>query len=330
MARVADLQVPCSSACTGAGWCRAQRAKEAVQQSCAGSSSSSSSSSLPVMLRPAVPAQECCSCPGSQPAPHTAARSSLSCHAAAHAHALQQQPCWRAFAAAAGATRCHASHRYHHQALTTPAPTTPAPTTPAPTNPAPTNPAPTNPAPTNPPPAPSPRYYVRELQEVSASQVELFLNSVPILSPLTRDDKVRLAEALEPKVGSSAGLGAAGCGRGCACACTQGCMSGVRPCGCSAGVLHLVLLAMAAVHLAARLVSCHQALDGYHCSGRSSRSSRRSSSSAGGSRVCPAAPCRPSTPPARWWWRVRPGRTSTSCRRARRWCTSAAAAATRR
>lgn len=51
---------------------------------------------------------------------------------------------------------------------------------------------------------------MRELQEVSASQVELFLNSVPILSPLTREEKVRLAEALEPKVGSSAELGAAG------------------------------------------------------------------------------------------------------------------------
>ncbi len=42
---------------------------------------------------------------------------------------------------------------------------------------------------------------MREVQEAAAGQVELFLNSVPILSPLTREDKLRLVDALETKVG---------------------------------------------------------------------------------------------------------------------------------
>ncbi len=41
------------------------------------------------------------------------------------------------------------------------------------------------------------RYYVREIQETEASQTELFLNSVPILASLSRDEKLRLVDALE-------------------------------------------------------------------------------------------------------------------------------------
>ncbi|KAK9867128.1 hypothetical protein WJX84_004628 [Apatococcus fuscideae] len=41
------------------------------------------------------------------------------------------------------------------------------------------------------------RYYVREIQETEASQIELFLNSVPILTSLNRDEKLRLVDALE-------------------------------------------------------------------------------------------------------------------------------------
>ena len=41
------------------------------------------------------------------------------------------------------------------------------------------------------------RYYVREIQETEASQIELFLNSVPILASLSRDEKLRLVDALE-------------------------------------------------------------------------------------------------------------------------------------
>lgn len=41
------------------------------------------------------------------------------------------------------------------------------------------------------------RYFVREIQETQASQVELFLNSVPILTPLVREEKLRLLDALE-------------------------------------------------------------------------------------------------------------------------------------
>lgn len=41
------------------------------------------------------------------------------------------------------------------------------------------------------------RYFVREVQESAVSQVELFLNSVPILSSLTKDERMRLVDALE-------------------------------------------------------------------------------------------------------------------------------------
>jgi cGMP-dependent protein kinase 2 len=38
---------------------------------------------------------------------------------------------------------------------------------------------------------------VREVQETQVSQVELFLNSVPSLSPLTKEERMRLVDALE-------------------------------------------------------------------------------------------------------------------------------------
>lgn len=38
---------------------------------------------------------------------------------------------------------------------------------------------------------------MREQQETQVSQVELFLNSVPILAPLSRDERLRLVDALE-------------------------------------------------------------------------------------------------------------------------------------
>ena len=41
------------------------------------------------------------------------------------------------------------------------------------------------------------RYFVREQQETQVSQVELFLNSVPILASLSRDERIRLVDALE-------------------------------------------------------------------------------------------------------------------------------------
>lgn len=41
------------------------------------------------------------------------------------------------------------------------------------------------------------RYYVREVHQNEASQVELFLNSVLILASLTRDEKLLLLDALE-------------------------------------------------------------------------------------------------------------------------------------
>lgn len=41
---------------------------------------------------------------------------------------------------------------------------------------------------------------MREVHETDASQVELFLNSVPILAPLTRDEKLLLLDALEEQV----------------------------------------------------------------------------------------------------------------------------------
>lgn len=41
------------------------------------------------------------------------------------------------------------------------------------------------------------RYYMRDAQESATSQIELFLNSVPILAPLSREEKLRLVDALE-------------------------------------------------------------------------------------------------------------------------------------
>eukprot|EP00191_Tetraselmis_sp_GSL018_P002817 CAMPEP_0177614176 /NCGR_PEP_ID=MMETSP0419_2-20121207/22512_1 /TAXON_ID=582737 /ORGANISM="Tetraselmis sp., Strain GSL018" /LENGTH=708 /DNA_ID=CAMNT_0019111209 /DNA_START=131 /DNA_END=2257 /DNA_ORIENTATION=- len=43
------------------------------------------------------------------------------------------------------------------------------------------------------------RYYMRELQESATSQIELFLNSVPILTSLSNAEKMRLVDALEEK-----------------------------------------------------------------------------------------------------------------------------------
>ncbi|GAX76576.1 hypothetical protein CEUSTIGMA_g4022.t1 [Chlamydomonas eustigma] len=44
------------------------------------------------------------------------------------------------------------------------------------------------------------RYFVREQQENQVSQVELFLNSVPILGSLSRDERMRLVDAIEEVV----------------------------------------------------------------------------------------------------------------------------------
>lgn len=44
------------------------------------------------------------------------------------------------------------------------------------------------------------RYHVRELHQDETSQVELFLNSVPILASLTRDEKMMLVDALEEQI----------------------------------------------------------------------------------------------------------------------------------
>uniref|UniRef100_A0A7S3R8L1 cGMP-dependent protein kinase n=1 Tax=Dunaliella tertiolecta TaxID=3047 RepID=A0A7S3R8L1_DUNTE len=41
------------------------------------------------------------------------------------------------------------------------------------------------------------RHFVREIQETQVSQIELFLNSVPILSPLTKEERMRIVDALE-------------------------------------------------------------------------------------------------------------------------------------
>ncbi|KAL4446356.1 hypothetical protein ABPG77_003163 [Micractinium sp. CCAP 211/92] len=41
------------------------------------------------------------------------------------------------------------------------------------------------------------RQYVREVQESDAGQLEMFLNSVPILAPLSRDEKLTLLDAFE-------------------------------------------------------------------------------------------------------------------------------------
>ena len=41
------------------------------------------------------------------------------------------------------------------------------------------------------------RYFVRNQKQATISQVELFINSVPILAPLTREERMRLVDALE-------------------------------------------------------------------------------------------------------------------------------------
>jgi len=44
------------------------------------------------------------------------------------------------------------------------------------------------------------RYYIRDAQEVQVGEVELFLNSVPILNPLSQEEKLQLLDAFERKV----------------------------------------------------------------------------------------------------------------------------------
>ncbi|KIY94555.1 cAMP-dependent protein kinase regulatory subunit [Monoraphidium neglectum] len=43
------------------------------------------------------------------------------------------------------------------------------------------------------------RFYVRDAAETQVSAVELFLNSVPILNPLSREEKLRLVDAFEQR-----------------------------------------------------------------------------------------------------------------------------------
>lgn len=44
------------------------------------------------------------------------------------------------------------------------------------------------------------RYFLRNAVEAQASEVELFLNSVPILNPLSQEEKLQLVDAFEEKV----------------------------------------------------------------------------------------------------------------------------------
>lgn len=41
------------------------------------------------------------------------------------------------------------------------------------------------------------RHFVQEAKETEASKVELFLNSVPLLASLSREEKLSLVDALE-------------------------------------------------------------------------------------------------------------------------------------
>ena len=41
------------------------------------------------------------------------------------------------------------------------------------------------------------RHFIQEAKESEASQVELFLNSVPLLKSLSREEKLMLVDALE-------------------------------------------------------------------------------------------------------------------------------------
>ena len=58
------------------------------------------------------------------------------------------------------------------------------------------------------------RYYIRDAQEVQVGEVELFLNSVPILNPLSQEEKLQLLDAFERKV-YEAGQKVGGHLRGC-------------------------------------------------------------------------------------------------------------------
>lgn len=59
------------------------------------------------------------------------------------------------------------------------------------------------------------RYFLRNAAESQASEVELFLNSVPILNPLRQEEKLQLVDAFEEKSykpGDKVGLLVTGCG----------------------------------------------------------------------------------------------------------------------
>jgi cGMP-dependent protein kinase 2 len=43
------------------------------------------------------------------------------------------------------------------------------------------------------------RYFLRNAAETQVSEVELFLNSVPILNPLSQEEKLQLVDAFEEK-----------------------------------------------------------------------------------------------------------------------------------
>jgi hypothetical protein len=59
-----------------------------------------------------------------------------------------------------------------------------------------------------------PRYYLQNAVEAQASEVELFLNSVPILNPLSQEEKLQLVDAFEEKTYKPGEK--VGCGLSCA------------------------------------------------------------------------------------------------------------------
>lgn len=57
------------------------------------------------------------------------------------------------------------------------------------------------------------RYFLRNAAEAQASEVELFLNSVPLLNPLSQEEKLQLVDAFEEKTykrGDKVGTGSIG------------------------------------------------------------------------------------------------------------------------
>lgn len=56
------------------------------------------------------------------------------------------------------------------------------------------------------------RYFLRNAAEAQASEVELFLNSVPLLNPMSQEEKLQLVDAFEEKTyksGDKVGVGKA-------------------------------------------------------------------------------------------------------------------------